>query len=146
MERDGAESVDFEFANGSNASVEEPEDNLDPGRLGGDRAQWVGRGVHDVVEEATSRFDLDTRRSGVIVTDAINRLGDQRVEGLVVGHEFTGLAFARVSRSANDRFGVENRASLEGGDRGGKFRDGEGLAREKGLTEDMRRDGEEGTG
>ena len=146
VESDGAESVDFELADGSNAGVKEAEHNLDPGRLGGNGAQRVRRGMHEVVEEATGRFHLDTRGSRVIVANAINRLGDEGVKGLIVGHKFAGLAFARINRRADDRFGVENRTSLEGGDCRGKFRDSKGLARKEGLTEDMRRDGKEGTG
>ena len=105
-----------------------------------------GGGVDEVVEKATGGRHLDVFQRRIIIANPIDCLGDEGVKGLIVCHKFAGLAFARINRRADDRFGVENRTSLEGGDCRGKFRDSKGLARKEGLTEDMRRDGKEGTG
>ena len=138
-----AERLDLEVTNGRNAGMEKPEDNMDPRGLSVGGTKRVRRGVDDVVEEAASSLDLNARGRSVVITDTVYGLGDEGVEGFVVSHELTGLAFTRVDSRANDSSRVEHGASLEGSDGGHEFRDGEGLAWQESLTQDMIRDGKE---
>ena len=134
MKGDSTKGLYLEFSDGSDAGMEKAQHNVDPGRLGGNGGEGVGGGVYDIVEEATSSLHLHAGRSGIIVANAINCLGDEGVKGLVVGHEFTGLAFARFDRGTNDRVGVEDGSGLKGSDRRCELRDGKGLAGEESLT------------
>ena len=129
MEGHSAERFDFEITDGRNASMEEPKDDVDPWGLSVDGAKLVRRGVDKVVEEAASGLNLNARGRSVIVADTVDSLSNEGVKGLVVGHELTGLPFARFDGRVNNRGGVHHGASLEGGDGRHEFRDGEGLAR-----------------
>ena len=129
VESHGAKRFDFEIANCRNAGVEKPQDDMDPRGLGMGGAKLVRRGVDEVVEEAASGLDLNARGRSVIVANTVDGLSNEGVEGLVVGHELTGLPFARFDGRVNNRGGVHHGASLEGGDGRHEFRDGEGLAR-----------------
>ena len=146
MMSDSTEGFDFKITNGGNTSVEEAEHDVDPWRLGVDRAEWVGREVDKVVEETTGGRHLDAFGRGVIVTNPINRLGNKGIKSLVIRHEFVCLSFTRFDSRVDDRLRVHHGTCLEGGDRRGKLRDGEGFAGQKGLTEDMFRDRKERTG
>ena len=99
--------------------------------------------MDNVIKEAAGSLYLDAGRRSVIVANAVNGLCNERVKGLIIGHEFASLPFASVDSRADDGSRVQDRTGLEGSDRRHEFGDGEGFARQEGLAQDKIRDGEE---